>query len=132
MEYSKLSKRELVGMIELMNKVLAGELNFEDDNSKKVQEENPLENLIGTIPFLLTNRKLFEENQDIADFASRLNIMIPSPEKKKREDIIGRIIFAISNFDRDKIRELNVLIKNVKQNNIEKSGPSNFFQVGIR
>lgn len=129
MEYNKLSKKELLNLIESINKILNANLEVKNSNADKDQtEENPLENLIGTIPFLLTNKELFERNQDIADFAKKLDIYIPSPEKKKREDIIGRIILSISLFDRDKVRELHSLIKAVKSSNMIKDDSSNFFK----
>jgi len=110
MEYNKLSKKDLIEMIDNIKKVidgLEGKSNNRYDEKKSI-ENNPLENLIGTIPFLLTNKDLFEKNQDIADFAKRLDIFIPSAEKKKREDIIGRVILAISNFDKNKVEDLNL------------------------
>lgn len=128
MDFSKLSKRELIEIIDNIKDIIEG-LNSPkiNRNEKKTNEENPLENLIGTIPFLLTNKDLFEKNQDIADFAKRLDIYIPSAEKKKREDIIGRIILAISNFDEIKVRELNTAIKSLRVSDNIEGNKSNFF-----
>ena len=90
MDYTKLSKKNLVDILGNLVKVLEGGGTNESNpiEQHKQIEDNPLESLIGTLPFLLTNKALFEKNQDIADFAKRLDIYIPSPEKKKREDII--------------------------------------------
>lgn len=122
-EFSKLSKKELV---EILNNVVKSiERNDLTDASS---HKSDLENLIGTIPFLMQNKKIFEKNQDIADFANKLNIYIPSPEKKKREDIIGRVIVAIAEFDNLKLSELNRIIKDFKNNNYNNKNKSNFFQ----
>lgn len=130
MDYTKLSKKNLVDILENVVEVLEG-VNSSKNNpieQYKQIEDNPLESLIGTIPFLLTNKALFEKNQDIADFAKRLDIYIPTPEKKKREDIIGRIIFAILDFDRYRIAELNSAIKSIKGTVDSKKDKSNFFK----
>lgn len=129
MNTSKLSRKELIEIIERIKKVLENAWILQEEtlfeNSKNRQ--NDLEDLIGTIPFLLLNQQIFEKNQDIADFANKLNIKIPSPEKKKKEDIIGRIVSAIAKFDRRKIYELNIAIKSLKKSDVKK-GKSNFFK----
>ena len=129
MDYNNLSKKNLVELLEFIRKTLEwkapqNEISFSDVSTN---QQSDLESLIGTIPFLMQNKQIFEKNQDIADFAKNLNIYIPSPEKKKREDIIGRIIFAIANFDSRKISELNFAIKALKKSDIKK-GKSNFFK----
>jgi len=127
--YNNLSKKELIDVLENIKKVLEG--NNEKQPSLPFSNSDDfstdLENLIGTIPFLLLNQQLFEKNQDIADFANKLNINIPSPEKKKREDIIGRVVSAIARFDNKKIAELNYTIKSIKNSDMKK-GKSNFFK----
>jgi len=90
-----------------------------------VSEKTNLENLIGTIPFLLLNQSYFEKNQDIAVFARSLGIHIPSPEKKKREDMIGRIVSAIATFDNRMIDRLNDAITTIKRSGFR--GKSSFF-----
>src|SRR5690606_17885642 len=107
-------------------KLLTKDLGTQNSKAEALPQ-NDLEALIGTIPFLLLNQDVFEKNQDIAEFAKRLNIIIPSPEKKKREDIIGRIVSSIAKFDGRKIRELNLAIKAVKNSDMKK-GKSNFFK----
>jgi hypothetical protein len=126
MEYNNLSKKDLIEMLESIKNVIEGEQESIKANVSTSQQSD-LESLIGTIPFLMQNKQIFEKNQDIADFANKLNIHIPSPEKKKREDIIGRIIFAIADFDSRKITELNSAIKALKKTDIKK-GKSNFFK----
>lgn len=123
-EFSKLPKKELV---DILNKIVISIERIDlttDSNAHK----SDLESLIGTIPFLMQNKKIFEKNQDIADFAKKLNIYIPSPEKKKREDIIGRVIIAIAEFDNLKLSELNRIIKDFKNKNYINKTKSNFFQ----
>lgn len=130
MDYSKLPRKNLIEILEQLRLVLDGIYSEKRGLSidKAPINENPLESLIGTIPFLLTNKELFEKNQDIADFAKRLNIEIPSAEKKKREDLIGRIILAISNFDKRKIQELHSIINSLKGAGKTKTDRSNFFK----
>ena len=127
MDFNKLPKKNLVELLEHLSSTLKGELII-DQSEKRSSHDNPLENLIGTIPFLLTNKELFEKNQDIADFAKKLDIFIPSPDKKKKEDIIGRIILAISEFDGDKIKELNLAISSLKGSAESQIGKSSFFK----
>lgn len=129
MDYNNLSKKQLVEVLENLKRILDGEdfregtLFYDSINN----QQSDLESLIGTIPFLLQNKDIFEKNQDIADFAKNLGVYIPSPEKKKKEDIIGRIIFAIAKFDSKRISELNVAIKSLKKSGMKK-GKSNFFK----
>lgn len=129
MDYKNLSKKELIDILENLRKILDGQPLYTGDlfSEPIINNQNDLESLIGTIPFLLSNKKIFEKNQDIAEFAKKLNIDIPSPEKKKKEDIIGRIVSAIANFDNRKVAELNIAIKAIKKSDINK-GKSNFFK----
>lgn len=129
MDYNNLSKNKLVEILESLKKVLDGEVSQKNTlfSESTTNQQNDLESLIGTIPFLLHNKQIFEKNQDIADFAKKLDIYIPSPEKKKREDIIGRIVSAIANFDNRKVHDLNLAIKALKKYDIKK-GKSNFFK----
>ena len=77
-------------------------------------KRNNLENLIGSIPFLLQDRQIFKTNLDIAEFAAKLDIELSSPEKKKREEIIGRIVAAIIDFDENRVAELKMIIDSFK------------------
>lgn len=125
MKYNNLSKKELLLIVQNMQKILNREVHEEEQIEE--QPQNELENLIGTIPFFLLNKDIFEKNQDIADFAKEINIIIPSPEKKKREDMIGRIISAIAGFDKKKLSNLNKAINALKKTDVKK-GKSNFFK----
>jgi len=129
MDINNLTRKDLIEIIEKIRKTLKETWLYEErtlfDNSRN--RKNDLEDLIGTIPFLLLNQQIFEKNQDIADFANKLGIKIPSPEKKKKEDIIGRVVSAIAKFDRKKIYELNIAIKSLKRSDVKK-GKSNFFK----
>ncbi len=117
--FEKLPKEELVDILESIFDIIQTSKDLDSRhnyNNKlfyfptKSKTNKNLKTLIGTIPFLLMDEKIFEKNQDIANFAQSLTINIPWPEKKKKEDIIGRIIVAISRFDDYKIDELNKLI----------------------
>lgn len=130
MDYNNLSKKDWKNLLlALINKIEKEDsaTYYSNNFILPPSRQNELETLIGTIPFLLTNKKIFEKNQDIAEFAKKLNIDIPSPEKKKREDIIGRIVVSIANFDNIKVAELNYAIKALKKTNIN-SNKSNFFR----
>lgn len=129
MNINNLSRKELIEILENFKRVLDGESISQSNNitENSSGQQSDLENLIGTIPFLLLNQQIFEKNQDIAEFAKKLDISIPSPEKKKREDIIGRIVSAIARFDNKKITDLYIAIKALKKSDI-KRGKSNFFR----
>lgn len=127
MDYSSLSKKDLIDILESIKKALENESTNQATTNSSQGTQTDLENLIGTIPFLLLNQQIFEKNQDIAEFAKKLNISIPSPEKKKREDIIGRIVSSIAKFDARKITELNFAIRALKKSDMKK-GKSNFFK----
>lgn len=141
MSSDKFSKQELAQIAEALTKIVNIVSNVDkidkyvsinqdtDDDvlpSKNRKQNENLESLIGTIPFLLLNEDVFEKNQDIALFAQRLNIFIPSPEKKKREDIIGRIIASISKFDDKRISELTQAIKSLNSKSTTKNKNSFF------
>ena len=127
MDYNSLTKKDLIDIVENARRVLNNESSTENLTTLSQGTQNDLESLIGTIPFLLLNQQIFEKNQDIAEFAKKLSISIPSPEKKKREDIIGRIVSSIAKFDTRRITELNLAIRSLKKSDIKK-GKSNFFK----
>lgn len=118
-KFEKLPKEELIELLESLYEMIQSTRNSPTVLGSRYYAPNfrfptrtskNLKTLIGTIPFLLMDEKIFEKNQDIANFANTLNIKIPWPEKKKKEDIIGRIIVSISKFDDFKLNELNNLI----------------------
>ncbi|WP_315163348.1 hypothetical protein [Capnocytophaga leadbetteri] len=64
---------------------------------EKVNEKNVIENLIGILPSTLIDKDKFPSNKDLVKFSEfSFNIKVPSWEKKKREEIIGRIVYAIA------------------------------------
>ena len=121
MNLEKYTKQELVSLIEEISSII-GKVNTIQKSSGR---KDDLEELIGSLPFLLLNEKIFEKNLDIARFAEKLGIDIPSPEKKKKEDIIGRVISAVSKFNKNKISELNIIIGEL--NHTKKSNSKNNF-----
>ncbi|WP_128545267.1 hypothetical protein [Larkinella soli] len=69
---------------------------------------NVIHELIGTIPAILIDKNKFPSNGDIVKFAEMtLNIKVPYWEKKKREEIIGRIVYVIAE---EKPKELSKFI----------------------
>lgn len=112
MNTEKYTKKELLSTIDEISLILQ---KITKTTEKSVRK-NELEELIGSLPFLLLNDKIFEKNLDIARFADKLGINIPTPEKKKKEDIIGRIIVSVAKFDFRKISELNSIISDLVRN----------------
>ena len=120
--FEKLSREDLVELLENIYEAIESTrsslthtqstINFISSSNKRRTNKN-LKTLIGTIPFLLMDEMIFERNQDIASFAQTLDIQIPWPEKKKKEDMIGRIIVSISKFDDMKIAYLTNLINKI-------------------
>lgn len=51
--------------------------------------------LIGCLPSLLMDRELFVKNKDLSDFAKIIGVDINQPEKRSRDEIIGKIICSI-------------------------------------
>jgi hypothetical protein len=70
--------------------------------------------LIGNLPFILMESKYFSTNQDIVNLAVRLNIPIPKNwAKRSKEEIIGRIIVNVSNLEKNKISQLNMILNQI-------------------
>jgi hypothetical protein len=128
MNYEDLSKQQLVNLLDEIDRVLNKPARLQSRSKQRDASRNGLENLIGTIPFLLLNPKYFERNYEIAEFAASLGIHIPSPEKKKREDMIGRIVSAIATFDRNMIEKLNAALSSVKRSGSYGNKTSFFFE----
>ncbi len=119
MDISKYTKKELVDIVKGIDNLI-------QKKEIKTEKKKDLESLVGSLPFLLLNDNIFQRNLDVARFGEKIGIKIPSPEKKKKEDIIGRIISAISKFDKKKIETLNTVIEEIKKKPKETS-KNNFF-----
>jgi len=91
-------------------------------------KSNDVENLIGSIPFILLDKKVFQKNMDVVEFAERIGIIISSGEKKKLSEIVGRIIEAIMELPANKIAMLNQVISQLKTSMVSKKDKSSFFQ----
>lgn len=96
--------------------------------SKSTTKNDKLESLIGTIPFILLNKSIFQKNQDIADFAFKIGVDIPQAHKKKIDDLIGRVITSIAEFSPTKIKKLNQAILELKKSNRETTNKETFFE----
>ena len=123
MSLEKYTKQELISIIEEVSFLLE---KIKYPTKKNRGHKDDLEELIGSLPFLLLNESIFEKNLDIARFAEKLGIKIPSPEKKKKEDIIGRVIASVAKFNSNKITELNLIIGELNQTQ-KSSNKNNFF-----
>ena len=67
---------------------------------------------------------------DVVEFASKIGIEIQSGEKKKLDEIVGRVIVAIKEFPPSKIATLNQAILQLKSrpSNIGKKDKKSFFE----
>jgi hypothetical protein len=139
MNMENISKEEL----RLLIKEVIVELNAEKKQSKKnisskhysnqsisLHHNDEVENLIGSIPFILLDKSIFQKNLDVVEFASKIGIDIQSGEKKKLDEIVGRVIVAIKEFPPIQIARLNQAILQLKdkQTNVGKKNKKSFFE----
>lgn len=128
-----ISKQELRTVIkEMIQEILAEKRTPKKKISSKhySSQSNEIENLIGSIPFILLDKTIFQKNQDVVEFASRIGIDIISGEKKKIDEIVGRITVAIKEFPPSKIIRLNQAIAQLKEktSTSKKRDKISFFQ----
>ena len=98
------------------------------------ESKNPNKHfLIGALPSLFMDQKIFRRNEDIAEFASSvLNIEIGRYSRSARAEVIGRVICQTVDLDDKKldqlVKALAVLAKNDAKTNsiISKRESSNF------
>lgn len=134
-----ISKDELRKMI----REIIAELNIEKKPVKKsisskhysnqinyINQTDEVENLIGSIPFILLDKSIFQKNMDVVEFASKIGIDIQGGEKKKLDEIVGRVIVAIKEFPPSKIATLNQAILQLKArpSNTGKKDKKSFFE----
>lgn len=62
--------------------------------------------LIGALPRLLLDRKLFPSNDDIVDFATNALRLDMKVEKRARFEIIGKIVCETDNLDEQQLTDL--------------------------
>lgn len=84
------------------------------NQSNNISNSVEVENLIGSIPFILLDKNIFQKNMDVVEFANKIGIEIQAGEKKKLDEIVGRIIVAIKEFEPSKISQLNKAISQLK------------------
>lgn len=83
--------------------------------------------LIGILPSLLLDKRYFQRNDKIAEFADKeLGIKIPSHEKKRRAELMGRIIEEINKQPPEKIYKFSQAFDKILGKE-EKEGISDFF-----
>lgn len=94
-KFSSIDKNDyLIARNELINLIHPTNSNIYKINNS---EEDVITELIGILPSLLIDKKKFPANKDLVRFSeSSFNIIVPSWEKKKREEIIGRIVYMIA------------------------------------
>jgi hypothetical protein len=95
-----------------------------------VFQSNEVESLIGSIPFILLDKSIFQKNLDVVEFANKIGIDIQSGEKKKLDEIVGRVIVAIKEFPPNRIAQLNQAILQLKNKSftINKKDKKSFFE----
>jgi len=79
-----------------------------------LNQTSEVENLIGSIPFILLDKSIFQKNMDVVEFANKIGIDIQNGEKKKLDEIVGRVIVAIKEFPPTQIAKLNQAILQLK------------------
>lgn len=91
---SKLRMDEyIIARNELINLIHPSDSSFSNNDVN----ENVITELIGILPSLLIDKKKFPSNKDLVRFSEHsFNVIVPSWEKKKREEIIGRIVYMIA------------------------------------
>ena len=111
------------------------EVLFERKSSKKTisskhysQKVNDVESLIGSIPFILFDKKIFQKTVDVIEFAEKIGILIPKGGNRKIDEIIGRIITAIKEFPPHRIALLNQTISHLKASSPVKKDKASFFE----
>jgi len=91
---------------------------------KKETKKDKLE-VIGSLPFLLLNKKYFPTTESLLKFAQSNNITMPRGHKSRAE-LLGIIITSVAKLDKVRLREfreaLNKMLKKVETKNID-----NFF-----
>lgn len=98
-------------------------------NKHYSMQGNEIENLIGSIPFILLDKNVFAKNMDVVEFAEKIGIHIAYGEKKKLSEIVGRIIEAIAEFPPSKISQLNIAISKLKTTSkSKKKDKASFFK----
>lgn len=93
-------------------------------------QSDEVENLIGSIPFILLDKSIFQKNLDVVEFASKIGIDIQFGEKKKLDEIVGRVIVAIKEFPPTQIAQLNQAILQLKSKSpmTSKKDKKSFFE----
>ncbi len=82
--------------------------------------------LIGTLPNILVSTEYFPSNKSLNQFAKELGFDIAGFEKKKKDEIIGRIIIKVSEFDPNKIDLINNILNSVLDK-VKKGNINEFF-----
>jgi len=88
--------------------MLAQEREIDSNIAKTYQSEDPNKHfLIGVLPRLFQDRKLFPQNEDIVDFAATaLRLNMSRSEKRSRYEIIGKVICETDSLDEQQLTDL--------------------------
>ena len=82
------------------------------DLFQKFAPKNPnIVYLVGTLPALFMNEKIFPANEDIAEFSElALGISIPRWQKKAKFELVGHIVCHAVNLDDQQVESLTIAL----------------------
>lgn len=92
----------------------------------RIRIDKEKKELVGSVPYILTHKEYFPNNESLVLFARQIGIIIPSWRKKKKDEILGRIITELIKLPADKIRKFNQVISTIL-NKAESGSIDNFF-----
>ena len=102
-------------------------VHFFSDSCSYSSGEKLKNSIIGGLPKLLLSKKYFPTNLDIDKFAKKyLDMDIPNPAKKSREELIGRVISKIAGLKRNELESFNNVLNTVL-NKADSGKLGNFF-----
>ena len=86
---------------------------IKNQNKSMLKDDNEKRELIGSLPYILTNLKYFPTNESIVSFAKKIEVSIPHWQKKQKSEILGRIIIEILKFEPEKIKQFNQAMRSL-------------------
>lgn len=85
---------------------------------KELEPTNPNKLLlVGILPLIFTDEKLFQSNEDIADFAiCVLDVQIPGWNKRSKFELIGHIVCHTAIANEKKLGDIASVLKKISEN----------------
>lgn len=101
------NKISLSEVPEILRKGLDSVSDVENTTKDYISPNPNIHYLIGVLPRLFEDRKIFEKNEDIATFAEEiLKVPISRPDKRSRYELIGLIVCKCNAFDDSTLQAL--------------------------